>query len=346
MIGEPRALAQKFVRFAEVECRGASPLYESLAHSIADHDEILELAAHAAPGQPAPNLLFAAVHVLLMREPETPLAEFYPSLTAAARPPGDAYPGFRTFCRRHAEKIRALLESRRVQTNEVRRCAYLFPAFAAVARLAGGRPLALIEIGASAGLNLLWDRYAYRYDDEAVYGALESPVLITCQLRGDGRPPLARQLPTIAARVGVDLHPVDVMDADAVRWLEALVWPEERQRADLLRTAVALARRDPPRLVSGDGVVVLPDILAEIPAEIPVCVFHSHTVNQFSPEQRERFTMALASLARTRTLYRVSAEWLGAPVPQLTLTTWSQGRADERLLARCDHHGRWLEWLD
>ena len=56
--------------------------------------------------------------------------------------------------------------------------------------------------------------------------------------------------------------------------------------------------------------------------------------------------MALASLARTRTVYRVSAEWLGAPVPQLTLTTWSQGRADERLLARCDHHGRWLEWLD
>jgi hypothetical protein len=340
------ALAQRFARFAQVECCGSSPLYEALSWSIAGDDDMLDLAAHAAPGQPVPNLFFAAVHFVLARAPDAPLAEFYPSLTAAARPPGEAYPSLRTFCRDHAAAIRSLLESRRVQTNEVGRCAYLFPAFTLVGQLAGDRPLALIEIGASAGLNLLWDRYGYRYDETAVCGPSDSPVRIRCQLRGDLRPPLVRMPPAIADRIGVDLHPVDVDDDDAVRWLEALVWPEARERVDLLRAAIALARREPRRLVSGDGAVVLAATFDAMPPDMPVCVFHTHTLNQVSPEARAQFTALLGELAATRELYRISAEWLGAPVPQLTLTTWSRGQAHERLLARCDHHGRWLEWLD
>jgi hypothetical protein len=337
------ALAQQFARFAQVECRGSSPLYEALSWSIAVDHDMLDLAAHAGPGQPVPNLFFAAVHFVLARTADAPLVEFYPSLTAAARPPVEAYPALRTFCRDHAVAIRSLLGSRRVQTNEVGRCAYLFPAFTRVATLAGDRPLALIEIGASAGLNLLWDRCRYRYDETAAYGVGDSPVSIRCQLRGDLRPPLVRRPPAIVERIGIDLQPVDVDDEDAVRWLEALVWPEARERADLLRAAIALARREPPRLVSGDGAVVLAATVDAMPPEVPVCVFHTHTLNQVPPAARARLTALLRELATTRELYRLSAEWLGAPVPQLTLTTWSRGEARERLLARCDHHGRWLE---
>ena len=340
------ALAQRFARFAQLEYRGSSPLYESLSSSIAGDDEMLDLASHALPGQPVPILFFAAGHFVLARTPDATLAEFYPSLTAAARPPGDAYPALRTFCRDHAATIRSLLESRRVQTNEVGRCAYLFPAFRLVAGLAGDRPLALIEIGASAGLNLLWHRYAYLYDETAVYGAGESPVRIRCQLRGAPRPPLLGMLPALATSIGVDLHPVDAGDDDSVRWLEALVWPEARERVERLRAAIALARREPPRLVPGDAAVVLPAILDAIPRDVPVCVFHTHTVNQFSPDARARFTALLAHLASTRALFRLSAESLDGAIPQLTLTTWPRGHADERVLARCDYHGRWLEWLD
>src|SRR5687767_7873946 len=161
--GAPSALAERFRRFATVECRGSSPLYERLALAIAEDPELLALAAHAPPGQPAPNLLLAAAHWLLHGERGAAAARFYGSLTETPAPPAGAAPAFRAFCLERADVIRDLLATRRVQTNEVGRCAYLYPAFGVIARLAGGRPLGVIEVGASAGLNLLWDRYGYRY---------------------------------------------------------------------------------------------------------------------------------------------------------------------------------------
>lgn len=337
-------LARRFRRFAEAEARGPSPLYEQLALAIADDEDLLALAANAPAGQPVPNLLFGAVHLLLRTTPSR-LARFYPSLTAHPASPADACPAFREFCLSHAGAIREVLAVRRVQTNEVGRCAYLLPAFTVVASLARGRPMALVEIGTSAGLNLLFDRYGYRHGD--IRGGLPgSPVQIACALRGDGRPPLARPVPLVVERIGVDLHVVDVGDPDAVRWLEALVWPEQRDRANALRHAIEIARADRPRLVSGDGVELLAGLLRAIPLDIPVCVFHTHTVNQFSPAARDELSARLAEAGRARELYRVSAEWLGTVHPQLELTAWRDGHTAHRVLARCDPHGRWLEWLD
>lgn len=346
MIALTEALARRFKRFAEMECRGASALYEQLALSIAADPELLALAAHTAHGQPVPNLFMAAVHHLLLQGQADPLAQFYSSLTSEAAPPETAYPAFRAFCLAHAAEIQRLLTTRRVQTNEVGRCAYLFPAFSLVASLANDRPLALIEIGTSAGLNLLWDQYGYRYDQDAVYGDRQSSVQLTCMLRGDKHPPLSHRMPTVVLRIGIDLHIIDIRDAEEVGWLCALVWPEERERARLLRHAMELTRHSPPQLLSGDGLLLLPDALRTIPAEAVVCVFHTHTINQFSVEARDRLTALLAAHAATRDLYRISAEWLGTPHPQLELTAWHAGQAQHRLLAYCDHHGGWLEWLD
>jgi hypothetical protein len=323
-----------------------SPLYEHLASSIAADDDLLAVAAPAPPGQPVPNLLLAAVHLLLLEGARDPLSKFYPDLTDPAAPPASAYPAFRAFCLSHAEAIGHLLATRRVQTNEVGRCTYLFPAFTRVAALARGRPLALVEIGTSAGLNLLWDQYAYRYGDGAVYGKVDSPVQLSCVVRGDRRPPLPSRTPEVARRVGVDLHVVEVRDPDAVRWLQALVWPEHRERAQALRDAIAIARARPLELQSGDGVELLPTILRSVPADVPVCVFHTHTVNQLSTDARARLSALLAEHGRTRELYRLSAEWLGTAHPQLELTAWPGGREAHRLLARCEPHGRWLQWLE
>jgi hypothetical protein len=339
-------LARRFQRFAEAECRGASPLYDHLAGAIAGDNELLALAADAAPGQPVPNLLLAAVHFLLLKGHGGPLAQFYPNLTPVAASPDAAYPAFRAFCLAQVAAIRHLLATRRVQTNEIGRCAYLLPAFTRVAALAHERPLALIEIGTSAGLNLLWDAYGYNYGQDGVYGDRRSSVQIACTLRGDTRPPLPDRVPTVALRVGVDLHVVDIGNAEEARWLRALVWPEQLERARLLQQAMELARHRPPALLAGDGVMLLPEVLRTVPEDAAVCVFHTHTINQFSAEARHRLSAVLAEYGARRDLYRVSAEWLGTPHPQLELTAWQEGQAHHRLLAYCDHHGRWLEWLD
>jgi hypothetical protein len=267
------ALARRFKRFADTQYRGESPLYEHLALAIAADHELLALAAHAAQGQPVPNLLLAAVHFLLLKGQADPLAQFYPNLTSPPSPPDAAYPAFRAFCLAQAAAIRHLLATRRVQTNEVGRCAYLSPTFTLVATLAHERPLAQIEIGTSAGLNLLWDRYGYHYGQDAVYGDHCSSVQIACTLRGHTRPPLPDRMPA-------------------------------------------------------------------------VCVFHTYTINQFSAEARDRLSAVLAEYEARRDIYRLSAEWMGAPHPQLELTAWQTGQAHHRLLAYCDHHGRWPEWLD
>jgi len=340
-----KALAQRFLRFANAEYRNASPLYEHLARSIITDADMLALAAHASPEQPIPHLFFAAIHFLLLQGQMHLLAQFYPSLTSTPEAPQHAYPAFQDFCRTHADAIRHQLATRINQTNEVGRCAYLMPAFTFISRLADARPLALVEIGTSAGLNLLWDHYGYDYGAGVVCGNLQSPVQLTCTLRGEQRPPLPKQMPQVERKVGVDLNVIDIRDNNEALWLQALVWPENRQRAALLRHAIDVTREHPPQLQSGDGVALLPDILNAIPQDSTLCIFHTHVLNQFSVAARDRLSALLEAHAATRNVYRLSAEWLSGEHPQLQLTAWQDGQVHQWRLAYCHHHGQWLEWL-
>ena len=170
------ALAQRFVRFADQECGAYAPLYDRLARGIAADPELLTIAARARSGQQVPLLLLAAVHSLLLGGVNHALGAFYPSITRhTAIPPGDPLPAFRAFCLDHRDVLLELVSTRLVQTNEPRRCTMLLPAFATVARLAAGRPLALIEVGASAGLHLLFDHYGYNYGSGRSAGAPDAP---------------------------------------------------------------------------------------------------------------------------------------------------------------------------
>ena len=338
-------LAERFARFAREECAGYSPLYAHLAAGVAEDRRLLALAAGAAPGQPPPNLLLGAVHFLLLRGAAGSLARFYSDLVPDPAPAAEAYPAFRAFCLAHEGAIRALLASRRVQTNEVGRCAYLYPVFAEVAARAG-RPLALVEVGASAGLNLNWHRYAYRYGgDDGVYGVPGSPVQLESELRGRRRPHLPPAPPPVASAVGVDLLPIDAADPEEALWLRALVWPEHRERAEALRAALSLARIHPPRVLAGDGVERVPPLLAELGDDVVPVVFHTHALYQF-PEDRARLVETLQGLARGRDLYHVAAEGAGTGGVPVELTAWEGGRASTVLLARCHGHGRWIEWLE
>lgn len=340
----PEQLRRIFATFARRECHGRTALYERLAEGIAQDDTLIALATHIRRGQPAPNLLLAAVHYLLLGGVAHPLPAWYPDLSAGP-PEGDPFPHFRAFCLEHADALLPLLKTRIVQTAQARRCAGLLPAFAVVSREGGGLPLALVEIGASAGLNLLWDRYCYTYSDGQTCGDLTASVQLTTDLRGDLAPPVPAAFPAVAWRVGLDLNPIDVRDAAQTRWLEALIWPDEAGRAELLRQAIAAAQTDPPRLIRGDALETLPAALAEAPPDSTLCVFHSATVNQFGAEGRRRLAELLAEAGRSRPIRVIAMEALSGGEPELRLTRYDAAGSVERLLARCDAHGAWLEWL-
>ena len=278
----------QFQAFA-IECRKSSPLYGRLAKGVAEDPEILTLAANARRGERIPNLLLAAVQFLLLKGTQHPVATFYKHGYASL---GDAYPHFRAFCLEHASTIKELISTRMVQTNEVRRSALLLPAFVLVSREARGRPLYLLEIGAAVGLNLLWDRYGYDYGNGLRSGDSNSPVQIRCSLRGSLTPSVPAILPEVRRRIGVDLNPIDVRRPDETLWLRSLLWPGETERARLLEKAVAVARRERPKIVAGDGVELLPELLAEVPREAALCIFRVFT--NLPPAAREQFGALIA----------------------------------------------------
>ena len=339
----PDDLRSEFLRFAGEECRGSSPLYERLSRAVAEDPEMLALASRPREGQRAPNLFFAAVHFLLLKGVAHPLVRFYESLSGAFDGTEDPYPSFRSFCLEHGGEVAKLVSSRLVQTNEVRRCACLLPAFVLVARMSPGRPLYLIEIGAAAGLLLLWDHYGYRYGDTLECGDRDSPVQLVCGLRGEGSPAIPDVLPPVASRLGIDLNPIDARAPDAGLWLRALIWPEHRERARLLARAIEVAQRDPPPLIGGDAVEILPKILSLVPPECALCVFRAWT---WIPQNaRERMSSLLAEYGAERDLFVISTAGQRGNEMDLRLTSFVKGVKTVELIARCETHGGWLEWL-
>ena len=345
---DTQQLAQRFRRFAALECRGSSPLYERLSLDVAEDVDMLALAAHCAAGQPTPNLFLAAAHLALLGEPDHPLGAYYASVTDSPEPPDGAFPHFRALCLARRDEIVATVSSRMVQTNEVGRCAALLPAFGIVARRAARPTAAFVEVGASAGLNLLWDRFAYDYGDGVRWGDADSPVRLSCEVRGASLPPMPAAMPRVTRRVGIDLSPVDVGDPVAVAWLRALIWPEHRHRVAALDGALRLAASEPPTLIAADALDALPGALAGADPDAALCVFHTHTLNQFPPDAQRRFGELLDAEGARRDLYVVSIERTGAQQDRvgalLSLTAYEGGRKTTRTLGRCDNHGMWLEW--
>ncbi len=256
--------------------------------------------------------------------------------------------------------VRRTILARATQTNEVGRLATLVPAFAGLADRHGGRPLALLEVGASAGLCLYPDRwgYAWETDDGPVTagsaGGSDSggePVL-GCRVRGPA--PLPATPPAVAWRGGIDLHPLDLTDADQMAWLSTLVWPEHHDRRARLTQAVEVARTDPPHLVEGDLLERLPALVAEAASSGPVVVFHSAVIAYLTEPRRERFADLMTALVADGACHWVSNE---APrvLPRVAATASpapvSDGPAafllgvDGRAVAWTHGHGRWMTWL-
>lgn len=340
--GDPQldTLSRRFLLFADEECRDYAPVYGRIARGIAADPGLLAMAAQARPGQAVPNLFLATIHFLLLQEPAHPLGAFYPSVSGLPVPNGDPCPLVHAFCAEHRDDLLRLVSTRLVQTNELRRCAFLLPAFVTIARQSRGKPLALVEVGSSAGLNLLFDRYAYDYGAGRLAGDPNAPVLIATEVVGDIAPPLPAKMPAVMWRAGIDLNPISPTDAEQVLWLRALVWPEHLDRAAQLEAALLVASTDPPSQVACDALKVLPGVVRSAPRDAALCIFNTYTA--FPPEVRERYRALIAELARERDLYWVHNQGLH----ELRLVTFRGGVPAEQLLARQHPHGAWVEWLE
>ena len=312
------AVAAAYRVFARREARGRSAEYEALAESVADDPVVVNFIASLPAGKRQPQLVFAAARYLL---------------GAPA-----AIGSLRELVSRSGAELTEVILTRRTQTNEPARCAVLLPALAQLPQ-----PVALIEVGASAGLTLLFDHYSYDYGGYRLVGrSLDGPVL-RCQARGPV--PLPRRLPAIAWRAGLDLNPLDVTNDDDVRWLSCLVWPDEEDRAERLAAAIASARRAPPPVIRGDLLTDLPAVVAGAPADATVVVYHSSVLCYVTPSQREQFAQTVADLDVTWLTSESPGDVPGTARPPRDGHMTVLAR-DGRPLALADSHGTRLDWLN
>lgn len=340
-------LASAFERWSVDAAEHGSPLYAELSASCARDPELLELAAQVRR-PPATNVLFAAIHFLLLADPRaadaTELSSFYASCVAAPAPVARVFAAFKAFALARRAELEPLLRTRITQTNEVRRAGFLLAAFETLHAESDGRPLALIDVGCSAGLHLCFDQFRYEFRHHGgviAVGDANARVVVATELRGPLRPRFGARPPPVAWRVGLDLSPVDLADPVERRWLEALVWPEHADRRALLRAAIDCRRATPLQLIAGDALATLPTALdhAPPPREADLVAWHAHALCQARPEEVAAFEALLAARSRERTIHLLQCE--EADVHHVR---YAEGRSTRRHLARKDGHGRWIEW--
>ena len=326
---EAETLRDYYGKFARLEASGTSPIYTAWAEGVAADDEVIALLLELPRPKRQANLLFAAARHLGAGE--------------------GTYADLRAWLLRHWNDVRELMLARSTQTNEAGRCATLLPA---LARIPG--PLALMEVGASAGLCLYPDRYSYRFTVTGAVGAEfsqsttldpadgPSAVVLDCELTNISAP---ERLPEVAWRAGIDLNPLDITDVDQREWLTSLIWPEHEARRERLLAAASIAAADPPHLVRGDLLDTVESLLAEVPAGTQPVVFHSAVLAYVDAEVRACF----ASLMRSRDdVVWISNEGAGVlpdtPAQLETLGVEADGRfvlsVDGRAVALTGPHGQ------
>jgi hypothetical protein len=256
--------------FAQNEAPGRSALFEDWANGVATDTEILELLGELPRPKRQPNLLFACSR--LVGCPLAPYAEW------------------REWLITNWPAVSAQMRVRGTQTNEPRRCAVLLPVLAPIEG-----PIALLEVGASAGLCLYPDRYSYSYDGRRI-DPVDGPSTVLLECATTGNPPIPSALPEIVWRAGLDLNPLDLGNRDDTNWLETLIWPEQHERLARIHAAVEIVRVDPPRIVRGDALAGLPALVAEAPANATLVIVTSAAIVYMMPEPRAHFIDYVRSL--------------------------------------------------
>ena len=322
---DPAAVVARYDRFAREEAPGRSALYAEWARGVAGDAGIAGILARIPATRRQPPLVFAVTRML--------------------GAPEDRFEVWAEWVRGHADAVVAEASRRRVQTNEPQRCA---PLLAALATVPG--PLALLELGASAGLCLYPDRYSYRYRTPGGVVALDPPggvsaVVLESEATGD--PPL--RLPEVVWRAGIDLDPLDAADPADRSFLTSLVWPGETGRTDRVAAALDVVAADPPLLLAGDasdpGVLLAAVELA--PPDATLVVTTPGVLPHIPRAGRERLAATLGALA-ARGVVWITIDPAGLhewrhPVDPETWGGFVLGR-DGEALAAVDPLGAFVHW--
>jgi hypothetical protein len=320
---ERTRLRAAYRRFADDEARGKSPLYEALSRGVAEDDDILDLLLTLPRPKRQPNLLLAALRYL-------------------CGTPRD-WAAFHHGVVQNRDAVRALMLERSTQTNEPGRCAALLPILSRLPQ-----PLALLEVGASAGLCLLPDCYGYDYGGYVLKpdeSGPETPIF-PCKL--NSATPMPQNVPRIVWRAGLDLDPIDLSDTSQVAWLEALVWPEQTDRLARLRAAIKIARVQRPRLIRGDLRRDLERLAAEMPRDATRVIFHTAVLAYVnSREERAEFARATQVLCdvwisnEAPQVFAKIAAYAPTPAPPGHFLLAMNGKP----LSWADPHGASLDWI-
>ena len=318
--------ASRFRDFAAAADLGGSAVYAAWATGVAGDAEIIALVDTAAPSQRQPVLVFAVARTL-----------------GASL---DGYPTLRSWLLAHRAAFLRELGRRGTQTNDVRRVA---PVSVALTRIPG--PVALLEVGAAAGLCLFPDRFAVDLGGTVV-GDPASGVHVRVDLNGIEVPSTAR-LPQVVWRAGLDLYPLDPLDPEDARWLETLLWPGQDARLDLLRHALAVVRRGDAEMHGGDALVRRGDAvdgLAPLAALAPpgatLVVVSTGTLVYLPGHRRQAFVDTISRLGARWISYEKSGllDGVAATVPSdvrlgVDADTFATLALDGIALAAGDAHG-------
>ncbi len=341
-------LLRAFEVQAQAAAHNGSPMYaELLALARRDAAEQGPVARLVADwnGHPIldalPLRVMGAVHERVLAGAAPQLARFYPSVGGRFEPRA-AGPAFLAYVDAGRETLRPPLDAP-LQTNEVRRSAILLGGFLHVAA-ATGLPLRLLEIGASAGLNLCWDRFGYALGPTR-WGAPDAPLVLHCAWTGR-LPPLDVDA-RVASRAGCAPAPVELRNPARRRRLESFVWGDQPERLARLRGAVACVLRDPPGVERAGAADWLEARLREPTPGTATVLFHSVVWWYLSEAERERVTR-LVHGAAARAGRDAPLAWLRLEPPdlaevELRLTLWPDGR--DVALARGHPHGERAHWL-
>jgi hypothetical protein len=345
--GDTAFTAAWYERFADTEAQGTSAIYETWARGLMTDDALLTLLDGLPRPKRQPPLVFAVSRLL--------------------GAPVGPYPPWRDWAAANWPRLRAECAHRTTQTNEPLRCA---PLLLALALIDG--PIALLEVGASAGLCLFVDRYSYDFGGRVLHpDDGPSPVLLECALHTYGGPGRAlasselpepatsgasiipSRMPRIVWRAGIDLDPVDAANPEARRWLETLVPPEQIARRERMRAAARIASMHPPLMVRGDAAESLAALAARAPAAATLVVFTAGVLVYMGRTGREQFAGQVASLASS-----VHARWVSLEGPTVLPPLADEIAAhpapdpglfplalDGRVVAWCGPHGQSIHWV-
>lgn len=317
-------LSCRYHRFAVREASGRSPLYEHLTMSVSKDAEVLSLISALPQPKQQPNLLLAAYRHLFG----------VPS----------NYSEFRQVLVDRFDGVRSIMLERSTQTNEPGRCAVLLPVLASLPQ-----PLALLEVGASAGLCLFPDRYGYEYPSRSLRPSAEAKPHPVFPCKAAANIQLPDTLPQIVWRAGLDLNPLDAGDPDDAAWLETLIWPEQEERRSRLRLALDIVAGEQPKIAKGD--LLGPEFEAlcrQAPQDATLVVFHT-AVLAYVPNKGDRVKFADQVSA-------LSDIWICNEAPGVvshsgfaSVDAPSQGAfllsVNNQPTAWTDPHGAWIETI-